>query len=395
MFSLYPIYNSLLWIWSLPRPYPPFPPSGHGFFPSPFAALSYSFPFRIIPSCKAFPCGVLVLAEVTSMSWDFPRSYHVVDSHASCMETAGGGSLTTSTTTKPLCFVSVTTHPCVSTVRSCKTLIMSNMSSYSTSPGGSRRENPRPRVVDSRPVYDPSGSTSLGTQPFRSPTRYVRASGPVDAPTLVTFEDEWYARRTSSRPVSQDHSRRIQPLPVIPARSSYERQVADHQRPRLSPTELPPTPLSARSLWERQVAERPARRPFYDERRIDPLPVRSYYERQVTAGNDTDTSLIEPLAPTHTVRSIEERQVPVASLSILSHPTSSRHPLNNSLDREPRSMGTQSLTHEPNLGLPSITHTGNIQTRSREDLLALRTGRDGRISPHPRNRDGGERGQSG
>ncbi len=48
-------------------------------------------------------------------------------------------------------------------------------------------------------------------------------------------------------------------------------------------------------------------------------------------------------------------------------------------------MGTQSLTHEPNLGLPSITHTGNIQTRSREDLLALRTGRDGRISPHPRN----------
>src|SRR6266446_5664020 len=95
----------LLRIWSLPRPHPPFSPLfGHGVFPSLFAALSCSFPFHIIPSCKAFPCGVLVLAEVTSMSRDFLRSYHVVDSHASCTETAGGGSLTTSTTTKPLCF---------------------------------------------------------------------------------------------------------------------------------------------------------------------------------------------------------------------------------------------------------------------------------------------------
>ena len=234
---------------------------------------------------------------------------------------------------------------------------MSYMSGYNTSPGGSRRESPRPRVKDSRPVYNLLGSMSHRTQPLLPSLRYVRASDPVEAPSPAALEDESHARRTSSCPTSQDHTRRTQPIPVILARSLYERQVAAHHQPRLSPVDHHATPLTVRSLWECQVTESPTRRPFYDECHHNPLPVRSHCERQVTAGRDLETSHVEQLTPVHMVRSTEERQVPVASLPNLPYLTSSRHPLNGSLDRKPRSMRTQSSTLRPDLDLPSITHT--------------------------------------
>ncbi|KAF8319904.1 uncharacterized protein EI90DRAFT_3132213 [Cantharellus anzutake] len=89
-------------------------------------------------------------------------------------------------------------------------------------------------------------------------------------------------------------------FPVMPARSLRERQVAAH-------------PPSVPSFVSHHVPPPTSSLHAYD---INPLPVCLHCERQVPDGNYTKFSPISQVTSSHTVHSIEERQLTTSPIAI-------------------------------------------------------------------------------
>ncbi|KAF8342324.1 uncharacterized protein EI90DRAFT_3116274 [Cantharellus anzutake] len=125
---------------------------------------------------------------------------------------------------------------------------MSYKSGYIESSNGPRCENSRSRVEDSQHVYRPIESVPYGSSSLRSPPSTQHTMSPHDHGDREYFEAH---------------------LPVMPARSLRERQVAAH-------------PPSVPSYASHHVSPPTSSSRAYD---INPLPVRSHCERQVPDGN--------------------------------------------------------------------------------------------------------------
>ncbi|KAF8331893.1 uncharacterized protein EI90DRAFT_3123007 [Cantharellus anzutake] len=128
---------------------------------------------------------------------------------------------------------------------------MSYKSGYIESSNGPRRESSRSRVEDSQHVYRPTESVPYGSSSLRSPPSAQHTTSPHDLGDREYFEAH---------------------LPVMPARSLRERQVAAHPPSVPSFASHHVSPPTVRSLWERQVTEGPTSQSSSHAYDINPLP---------------------------------------------------------------------------------------------------------------------------
>ncbi|KAF8309776.1 uncharacterized protein EI90DRAFT_3140269 [Cantharellus anzutake] len=157
---------------------------------------------------------------------------------------------------------------------------MSYKSGYIESSNGPCHENSRSRVEDSRQVYRPIESVPYGSSSLRSPPSTQPTTSPHDHGDREYFEAH---------------------LPVMPAHSLRERQVAAHPPSVPSFASHHVSLPTVRSLWERQVTEGPTSQSSLHTYDINPLPVRSHCERQVPDGNHMKFSPISQVATSHTL----------------------------------------------------------------------------------------------